>query len=100
MFPNLQLADPSPLDERRFGSVKYTYCVLEDNFEIVQKIFSKIIPLNLRYDVMRDVYEIDAASSYFDPVPMGQVIPEYNVIIKTYRRHGKRVETITFKRLS
>ncbi len=95
---NFQLSD-SPLDERRFGRLKYTRDLLEDNFELIQKVFSKIVPLNLHYDSMRDLYEIDAASSYFDLVPLGQVIPEYNIIIKIYYRHGLPIKAISFKRL-
>lgn len=46
-------------------------------------VFSKMIPLRLERDYFRPKVEIVAESDLFEPIPRGQVIPEYLIQIET-----------------
>ena len=81
--------------ERRFGRFSFTHDVLKESPGIVQKIFRKAIPVDIKYDVMNDSYDVRAFSAEFEPVSMGQVPPEYKVIIHTRTRKTGAVDQIT-----
>ena len=81
--------------ERRFGRFRFTHHVLAESPGIIQKIYNKAIPVDIKYDIMNDAYEVKAFSAEFDPCSHGQEIPEYEVIIHTSHRKDGTVDPIT-----
>ena len=67
------------MKERRYGLIKYTAEVIEDSPEMMQKVFGKLVPLDVDYDFTNGVFSMKAASEYFDVVEVGKIIPTYNV---------------------
>ena len=74
------------LEARRYGKVIYTKAFLETAPEVVQKLYSKIVPVSVTYDFARELFEVVALCPEFDPVEPAYIIPFYAVNIKRYKR--------------
>jgi hypothetical protein len=82
-------------NERRFGRFSFSHHILSESPGIVQKVFRKAIPVDIKYDIMNDSYDVRAFSAEFEPISLGQIPPEYNVIIHTRNRKTGTVDPIT-----
>lgn len=91
--------DSNALIERRFGTIMYTDQILEQNPDIVQKLFSKIIPFKIEFNYIAERFEVEAVSKEFEPVEFGDKIPHYDVIIENqFRKNGVHATYIHFKK--
>jgi|ERR1017187_4059682 hypothetical protein len=81
-----QVQHNNSLETRRFGRIFFSQHLLETASEAVQKIFSKIIPIDVRYDFARAIFDVTALSDEFEPVEPGYVIPYYTVQISIQKR--------------
>jgi hypothetical protein len=87
------------LKSRRFGKLRYTHTLLEDSFKAIQAIYSKIVPLEVKYDLSCDTFEVTALSPLFDLVEQGQIAPEYHAIIECLPGYGvNHTINVTFKK--
>jgi len=95
---SLQL-DSNVLIERRIGTIAYTNQILEQNPAIIQKIYAKIIPIRIEFDYFNETFIVQAVSTEFDEVSLGEVTPRYDVEIEIQRRkNGIEATYIHFKR--
>ena len=60
---------------------------------LVQRIYSQVIPVQINYDVSTDIFSVTSISKHFREITEGDFIPEYEVIIE---RIGP-VDHISFK---
>lgn len=76
---------------RRFGRILYTRELLESNAEAIRKLYTKVTPITLTYDMPREIFELVCISDDFEPTEIAQMIPQYQVQIKLVRsKKGKR----------
>ena len=86
--------------KRRLGQVKYTGTLLDDNPEVIQLLYSNIIPLDLRYDIADDSYFMKGLCKAFRKIAPGEVIPSYkasfnkvpNKALSAYDKPGFTIE--------
>ena len=74
------------LEARRYGKFFYSKAFLETAGVAIQKIFAKIIPVEVSYDFAREVFEVTALCDEFDPVEPSHMIPYYAVQVKLQKR--------------
>jgi hypothetical protein len=83
----------------KIGKIKYDRIFLQDNQEILQKLYAKIIPLEIKYEDRTYWIEVTALSEHFDEMSTGEVIPTYQVLITTqHRKDGNIAHYFKFKR--
>jgi hypothetical protein len=49
-------------------------------------LFSRMVVIKCQFDYARDSFLYEALAKDFEPIPMGEIPPEYEVIIETDRR--------------
>ena len=74
------------LEARRYGRLIYTKNFLETCPAAIEKLYTKIIPIDVRYDFARELFEVTAMSLDFDPVEPAYQIPYYGVQVKIQKR--------------
>src|SRR5574343_302897 len=74
------------LESRRFGHLYYSKHLLETAPEAIRKLYTKIVPTEIRYDFAREIFDVIALCEDFDPVEPGYVIPYYAVHIQVQKR--------------
>jgi hypothetical protein len=65
----------------------FSNCLLRDGPDVIQKLYSKIIPVSVTYDYAREIFEITALSEHFDSVEEMYTIPYYAVNVRKYKRN-------------
>ena len=80
------------LAERRFGRFMFSNAILESCPTAMQKIFSKVIPVNVTFDYARNVFEVTGISEHFDTVEEMHTIPFYAVQVRQYNRKNKKTD--------
>lgn len=72
------------LISRRFGRIMYTKEMLENFPEAIKKMYTKLVPIELKYDFAKECFDLVALNDNFEPVPVGSTIPQYQVLIKRH----------------
>jgi hypothetical protein len=95
------IAKNGPLTERCFGRFLFASTSLQNDPEIIQKIFSKVVPLKMEHDYIRGLFEVSAVSSEFEPTEYGEQIPYYEVLarITVNKKTHKKSIYISFERI-
>lgn len=84
----LQFKRSDAYEQRRFGRFYMSLDLLMTHADVVQKIFSKVIPLHMEYDITRELFEIRACSDEFDPLELPTAfIPMYQVFVRQQKRN-------------
>ena len=101
---NLDGANPmnTAVAERCYGKFFFSDAMLKSQPDILQKIFAKVIPLNVSYDYSRQIFEVSACSKEFEPLEEHAEIPFYQVSVKqVLNKKTKNKSTfIVFKKLN
>ncbi len=69
------------IKDRRLGRIDIADYFYQTDPITVQKVFSLIIPIEVKYDYALSIFQIKGFSEFFDPVEMGNQMPYYNVKI-------------------
>lgn len=68
---------------RRFGTLKFSFELLEDLDFLLEHIFSNFIPLKTDTNVCGDLaISYSGVSKFFQPIEVGEMVPEYTVEIE------------------
>ena len=73
--------------QRRFGRFYFSQELLNTHADVVQKIFAKVIPLDVTFDYTAAVFEVKACSTEFQPTEAGSSIPLYHVVVRMQKRN-------------
>jgi hypothetical protein len=74
-------------EARRYGRFLYTKELLETAPEAIQKVFSKVVPVEVKFDFARNLFEVTGLCHQFDPVEPMYMIPFYAVKIRRQKRN-------------
>lgn len=74
------------------GRLLIPQSMYQDDLEIVQRIYSMLVPYRVELLYAQNAFEILAISQHFEPVPLGAEPFAYSV------EHDKIKNTITFRR--
>lgn len=67
---------------KRKGKLIVEDCLYENDIELIQKLFSEIVPVRIDHNYATGTFEIYALSKHFDKLEDGGVeIPLYGVIV-------------------
>lgn len=82
------------LPDRRLGLIQFSTDLLCDAAleDVLLTIFSELIPLDCKHDFISQTTRYLCLSSHFDPVPVGDLIPEYTVTVTTDPQGLKTVD--------
>jgi hypothetical protein len=93
---NINVVRVNDLDPtNRLGVVEYTDVMLDDSFDAVQLLFSRLVPLKIDHDAARKKFIITARCKQFDEIAVGSEIPTYKGIFEC---HADGSTSLTFKR--
>lgn len=67
--------------ERRFGRIKIAAPMLRRDFVGVQRVCAEIVPLRVELLAMTDELVVEGASTHFDIVTPGELIPDYVAVL-------------------
>ncbi len=67
----------NPTQERRYGKITVSRDMVKNRAEYLQAVLSNVVVLQTEYDFISDSTIYKCASSHFDPVPPGDIVPEY-----------------------
>jgi hypothetical protein len=84
---NLYVKKNDSLESRKYGRLIYTLEMLKTAPDVIEKLYSKVIPISVTYDLSRDLFEVTAICDQFDPVEPAYTIPFYAVNVRRYKRN-------------
>lgn len=79
------------MKSRRYGKFKITLDIIQSNPEEIKKVMAHCIIYDARCDYLNHRVEYLAESELFEPVSVGQLIPEYLIVLNG--------DTVTAERL-
>ena len=71
----------NPVIERRYGKLIISNPMIRNSADTLQAVLSNVIVLQTDYDFMSNTTMYKCASSHFDPVPSGDIPPEYKACL-------------------
>lgn len=77
----------------RRGQLQFPSILLETEPELIQRIYSMVIPVRVEHLYMEGVFDVYALSEFFDECEEGAIVPIYNVVYDT------DTDEITFERV-
>jgi hypothetical protein len=80
------------IEERRLGKFLYTHEFLVNTPpQAIRNIFMKVIPVNVEFDYARQCFNIVAFSECFEPIELGEQVPDYQLTVRVVDWDGKSV---------
>lgn len=81
----------------RMGVFSIRRFVIEKYPQLMQKIFERVVPMEIENSFVSDTITYTGYSNYFDETPQGSFVPEYEVL---FNQNLLGAITINFARLS
>lgn len=77
------LAKNQVIQEKRLGKFAFSNEFLLTNpSQIFKNLFSKVIPVDVKFDYATQTFNVTAFSEHFEPVDEDDEIPQYQVLVK------------------
>ena len=82
--------------EQRKGYIEISLALIKDNPKGIMKVLSKVLVMRAENDFMKNVVKYWCFSEHFQPLKLGEQVPQYQCIVSTEK--GK-IKSIVFERI-
>lgn len=88
------------IDQGRVGRFRIGHNILRGSTELISLLMARVLVVRAEDMFVASAIEYTAYSSLFEPVPKGQEIPHYDVIVQTGADDNgdKKISSISFEK--
>jgi hypothetical protein len=66
---------------RRYGRFQVAKVFVDHDYDMVRRVYAKVVPVKIEYDYASEVFNVVGLSSHFDSVNLNEPIPNYVINI-------------------